>query len=109
MNTMIMFAVLLLGAAGLVTPELPGIDGVSAQPSMQRSSQEQGQRKTVDINKATVEQLQEVPGIGPALAQRIVDFRTEHGSFEKVDDLLNVRGIGTTTLDKLKPYLTIVK
>ncbi len=107
MNTVIMIGVLMLGAAGLVAPELPEIDTAvrTAQPGVQ----EQGERKPVDVNKATVEQLQQVPGIGPALAQRIIDFRTEHGLFEKVDDLLNVRGIGTTTLDKLKPYLTIGK
>ena len=108
MNTIIMIGVLMLGAAGLVAPELPEIDA-APQTALQRGGQEQGERKPVDVNKATVEQLQEVPGIGPALAQRIVDFRTEHGLFEKVDDLLNVRGIGTTTLDKLKPYLTIGK
>ena len=108
MNTLSMFAVLLLGTAGLIAPELPAIDA-AVQNALQRGGQEQGERKPVDVNKATVEQLQEIPGIGPALAQRIVDFRTEHGSFEKVDDLLNVRGIGTTTLDKLKPYLMIGK
>ena len=56
MNTTIMFAVLLLGAAGLVAPQLPEVDGTLAQPSMQRGSPEQGERKPVDINIATIEQ-----------------------------------------------------
>ena len=63
----------------------------------------------IDLNQATLDELQEVPGIGPALAQRIVDFREEHGPFERLDDLLNVRGIGVRTLEKLKPYLKVDK
>ncbi len=63
--------------------------------------------KPIDVNTATAEELQSVPGIGETLAKRIVEFRQEHGPFEKVDDLLNVRGIGVTSLDKLRPFLTI--
>ncbi len=61
----------------------------------------------VDVNRADEEQLQTVPGIGPATARRIIDWRTEHGSFERLEDLLNVRGIGVTTLEKLRPYVTV--
>lgn len=59
------------------------------------------------MNTATAQELQSVPGIGETLAKRIVEFREEHGLFEKVDDLLNVRGIGVASLDKLRPFLTI--
>jgi competence protein ComEA len=48
----------------------------------------------VNVNTATLEQLESLPGIGPALGQRIVDYREEHGPFHTVDDLLNVSGIG---------------
>ena len=65
------------------------------------------QEKKIDINQASVARLQDVPGIGPALASRIVAWRDEHGPFERVDDLLNVRGIGVKTLEKLRPYLEV--
>jgi comEA protein len=75
------------------------------QPQQQQQQGEQ--RELIDINAATAEQLQRVPGIGETLARRIIEFRAEHGPFEKVDDLLNVQGIGTTTLDKMRPFLTV--
>jgi len=65
--------------------------------------------RPVDVNSATAEDLQKVPGIGEALARRIIEFREEHGPFERIDDLLNVRGIGTASLEKLRPYLAVKK
>ena len=59
------------------------------------------------MNRADEEQLQAVPGIGPSTARRIIDWRTENGRFERLEDLLNVRGIGVTTLEKLRPYVTV--
>lgn len=61
----------------------------------------------VDVNRASEAELQVVPGIGPAMAKRIVEWRTKNGRFERLDDLLNVRGIGVKTLEKLRPYLTV--
>ena len=61
----------------------------------------------ININKATAAELQALPGIGPAKAQAIVDFRTANGPFKKVDDLVNVRGIGQKTLEKLRPLVTV--
>jgi comEA protein len=59
----------------------------------------------MDLNKATLEQLDALPGIGPAKAQAILEARKALGRFKRVDDLLDVPGIGAKTLDKLKPYL----
>ncbi len=67
------------------------------------------ERRPIDVNSATADDLQKIPGIGEALARRIIEFREEHGPFEKIDDLLNVRGIGTTSLEKLRPYLAVKK
>lgn len=60
----------------------------------------------LNINTADEAQLETLPGIGPALAQRIVAYRETHGPFAKVDDLLAVSGIGPTLLGKLRPLVT---
>ena len=61
----------------------------------------------VNINEASVEQLALLPRVGPAVAQRIVDFREENGSFKSVDDLMLVRGIGEKTFAGLAPYVAL--
>jgi competence ComEA-like helix-hairpin-helix protein len=58
-----------------------------------------------DINSASSVQLQEVPGIGPATADKILQMRKAYGSFKSVDDLLSVRGIGPKRLEKMRKYL----
>lgn len=60
----------------------------------------------VNINTATLEQLQALPEIGPKLAQRIIDYRQEHGDFEKAADLANVEGIGAKILDAILDHIT---
>lgn len=61
----------------------------------------------VDINTATLDQLQTLSGIGPVIAQRIIDYRTEHGAFISIEDLLNVKGIGESTLNKFRDRVTV--
>jgi competence protein ComEA len=61
----------------------------------------------VDLNTATAEQLDGLPGIGPALAEAIVSHRTNHGPFASVDALLDVRGIGQSKLDTLRAQVTV--
>jgi competence protein ComEA len=61
----------------------------------------------LDVNLATREQLERLPGIGPGLADRIVDAREHRGRFGSVDDLRRVRGIGRTTLERMRPLLAI--
>jgi competence protein ComEA len=63
----------------------------------------------IDVNKAGVTELMSVPGIGKVMAQRIIDFREEHGPFSRVEDLLKVKGIGEKSLEKLKPYVKVGK
>jgi competence protein ComEA len=73
---------------------------VGAQDGRSASAQ-----PTVNINTATSEQLQLLPGVGPALAGRIIAFREANGPFEKVDELAAVQGIGDKSLAKLRPYV----
>ena len=65
--------------------------------------------KPVNINAATSEELQQVPGIGPATAQKILQMRKSYGPFKSVDDLLAIRGLGQKRLDKMRKYLTVGK
>jgi competence protein ComEA len=65
--------------------------------------------KPVNINAATSEELQQVPGIGPATAEKILQMRKSYGLFKSVDDLLSIRGIGKKRLDKMRKYLTVGK
>lgn len=65
--------------------------------------------KPVNINTATSEELQQVPGIGPATAEKILQMRKSYGPFKSVDDLLAIRGLGAKRLEKMRKYLTIGK
>ncbi len=62
---------------------------------------------TLNINKATTQELMEIPGIGPVLAQRITDYRAQHGAFIKLQDLQQVKGIGEKTIEHLRQYCHI--
>ena len=61
----------------------------------------------VDINTATLDELQTLTGIGPVIAQRIIDYRTENGAFTSIEELLNVKGIGEATLGKFRDRVTV--
>jgi competence protein ComEA len=61
----------------------------------------------IDINTAPAEELADLPGVGPALSRRIVEYREEHGPFESIEGLLGVSGIGPRVLERLEPYATV--
>lgn len=61
----------------------------------------------VNINTATLEELEQLPGVGPAKAQAIIDDRTQNGKFKDVEDLKRVKGIGDGIFDKLKSEITV--
>src|SRR5713226_2797713 len=65
--------------------------------------------RPVNLNTATSEELQQVPGIGPATAGKILQMRKSYGAFKSVDDLLAIRGLGPKRLEKMRRYLTVGK
>ena len=65
--------------------------------------------KPININTATSDELQQVPGIGPVTADKILQMRKSYGAFKSVDDLLSIRGIGKKRLEKMRKYLTVSK
>ena len=77
--------------------ELPG----ATEESSAGSSQD-----LININTASVEELDSLPGIGPTIAQRIIDYRDENGPFQTIEDILNVSGVGPSTFDQIKDLIT---
>jgi competence protein ComEA len=61
----------------------------------------------ININSATSEQLQSLPGIGPATAKAILEYRTKVGKFNKIDEIINVKGIGEKKFQKIKDRLAV--
>jgi len=61
----------------------------------------------VSINKASLAELQNLKGVGPVIAKRIVDYRTEHGAFKTLDELVAIKGIGKAKYEKIKENLAL--
>jgi competence protein ComEA len=61
----------------------------------------------VNLNSATAEQLQTLPGVGPAMAKSILEYRTKVGKFSKIEELMNVKGIGEKRFQQMKERLTL--
>ncbi|MGB7294245.1 MAG: helix-hairpin-helix domain-containing protein [Candidatus Aminicenantales bacterium] len=61
----------------------------------------------ININTASLGELQKLPRIGPQIAQRILDYRKENGNFKRVEDILKVRGVGEKMFEQLKDLITV--
>jgi competence protein ComEA len=68
-----------------------------------------GTQELVDINKASADELDRLPGIGPTTAQKIVEYRQQHGPYARIEDLMQVAGIGPLTFEDIKDLITVGK
>ena len=82
------------------------IPPVAAAPAQ---GQQSAPEAKININTASADELTALPGIGPSYAQRIVEHREKNGPFKRVEDLLNVRGIGDKTFERIKDRITVGK
>jgi competence protein ComEA len=101
--------VLLLSLALLAAGAMPAVamSQASQSKSANRSTKAAAPTSPINLNTATEAQLESLPGIGAKAAQRILEFRQKNGSFKKIEDLMNVKGIGEKNCLKLKPYITV--
>ena len=91
---------------GIAAPVLTAFSHQDAPPR-QTAKPAPADAPAINLNSATAAELEKLPGVGPATAARIVEYRTKNGAFKKVEDLMNVRGIGEKTFLTLKPLITV--
>jgi competence protein ComEA len=79
----------------------------AARPAAKASASSASSGSPINLNTATQAQLETLPGIGKSTAERILEYRQKNGGFKKVEDLMNVRGIGEKSFLKMKPLITV--
>jgi len=89
----VLVCALALGIALAANPSLAGGDGRLSG--------------TVNVNTASAEQLQLLPGVGETRARALIEARKQRGGFKSVDELLDVKGIGDASLDRMRPFVTV--
>jgi competence protein ComEA len=105
--TAVNLAAPLVDGIQVVVPARAGASGPSSSPGSGAAAGAVGPSgPLVSLSSATVEELDQLPGVGPITAQKIVDYRTEHGPFASVDDLDAVPGIGPTRIEQLRELVT---
>jgi len=100
---------MLLCSGLLMAGEKDAKSKTKKEETKQAQTEKTGEAKSdlVNINAASLEQLTTLPRVGPSIGQRILDFRKEHGQFKKLEELMNVKGIGPKTYEKLKELIRL--
>ena len=96
--------VLAIGATVFVS--LPAL-AATRQPQAPAAAAAAPSKPALNLNTATLEQLEALPGIGRKTAELILDYRTKSGGFKRIEDLMNVKGIGEKSFLKLKPLVVV--
>jgi competence protein ComEA len=99
-SSVVSLLVLLATVGAGAAQEKPAAPRAAAKPAAAAAS-------PINLNTATVTQLETLPGIGARTAQAIVDHREKNGSFKKIEELMNVKGIGEKSFLKLKPLISV--
>jgi len=94
--SLIALAALLASQAQAQTARTKTVDSAAVKPTPQ-----------VNLNTATVADLQELPGVGAKVAARIVEYRQKQGPFKRIEELMNIQGIGEKSFLKLRPQITV--
>lgn len=103
MRNVITWILALAICAAFVLPTLAAVDGKTA-PGTEATGDG---RTLLNLNSVSYEDLLGIKGIGPALAERILDYRARKGSFTNIDELLEIRGIGQKTFSRFKDHFTL--
>ena len=90
----------------LQSPTIPGMPANVRANTPVTYSQPQSQTGHVNINTANASELEKLPGVGAVTAQRIIEYRNQHGNFSRPEDLINVKGIGKSKLAQILPHVT---
>ena len=102
MRTSIATVLAICGSILLASPALANTTQQPTPPAASTSS-----KPVINLNAATIEQLESLPGIGRKTAERIIEHRTKSGGFKRIEDLMNVKGIGEKSFLKLKPLIAV--
>ncbi len=95
------------GALSILLLVLLAAPAASAAPEASGRADGSQLHGVVNVNTATAEELEQLPGVGEARARAIVDLRKEKGGFQTVEQLMQIKGIGSATLDRLRPHLAV--
>jgi competence protein ComEA len=98
-----LLSIVALSALAIAQPCTAG----AAQASSASRPAAKAEAAMINLNTASVKELETLPGIGAKTAERIVEYRQKNGPFKKIEELMNVQGIGETSFLKLKPQLTV--
>ena len=84
------------------TAAKPALSEASSQPKVRSAAS-----RLLDVNRAGAKEFESLPGIGPVLARRVIEYRTTVGGFHAIDDLRAVKGIGPKIFERIKPLVTV--